>query len=82
MRNRLKYGVVCLVLIAFALLLSADLRADVTGSVLGVVHDRSQAVVAGAKVVATNVQTNFEAQVTSLGSRWRNPDGWQQRPTN
>jgi hypothetical protein len=41
------------------------LRADVTGSILGVVHDRSQAVVAGAKVVATNIQTNLTEETTS-----------------
>ena len=39
--------------------------ADVTGSILGVVHDRSQGVVAGAKVVVTNAQTNFTQQTTS-----------------
>jgi len=44
---------------------AALLRADVTGSILGVVHDRSQAVVAGAKVVATNVQTNLTQETTS-----------------
>src|SRR3989441_6116151 len=40
-------------------------RADVTGSILGVVHDRSQAVVAGARIVATNVQTNFKQETVS-----------------
>jgi Carboxypeptidase regulatory-like domain/TonB dependent receptor len=44
---------------------AAVLRADVTGSILGVVHDRSQAVVAGAKVVATNVETNLSQETTS-----------------
>ncbi len=41
------------------------LRADVTGSILGVVHDRTQAVVAGARIVATNVQTNFKEETVS-----------------
>jgi hypothetical protein len=41
------------------------LRADVTGSILGVVHDRSQAVIAGAKVVATNVETNLKQETVS-----------------
>src|SRR5882757_843434 len=41
------------------------LRADVTGSILGVVHDRTQAVVAGARIVATNVQTNFKQETVS-----------------
>ena len=40
-------------------------RADVTGSILGVVHDSTQAVVAGAKIVATNTQTNFQKETTS-----------------
>src|SRR5215470_17990638 len=45
------------------------LRADVTGSILGVVRDRSQGVVAGAHVVITNVQTNLTQETTS------GPDG-------
>lgn len=54
------------ILIVLIMLSSAALlRADVTGSILGVVHDRSQAVVAGAKVVATNVQTNLTQETTS-----------------
>ncbi|MGA9981476.1 MAG: carboxypeptidase-like regulatory domain-containing protein, partial [Candidatus Sulfotelmatobacter sp.] len=36
-----------------------------TGSITGVVHDRAQAVVAGAKVQVTNVQTNFSQVATS-----------------
>jgi hypothetical protein len=40
-------------------------RADVTGSITGAVHDRAQAVVAGAKVQVTNVQTNFSQVTTS-----------------
>jgi len=41
------------------------LRADVTGSIFGAVHDRSQAVIAGAHVVATNVETNLSRETTS-----------------
>jgi Carboxypeptidase regulatory-like domain len=41
------------------------LRADVTGSILGTVHDRSQAVIAGAHIVATNVETNLSRETTS-----------------
>ncbi|HEX2665691.1 MAG TPA: carboxypeptidase-like regulatory domain-containing protein, partial [Candidatus Acidoferrum sp.] len=41
------------------------LRADVTGSILGVVHDRSQAVISGARIVVTNVQTNLKQEATS-----------------
>jgi len=40
-------------------------HADVTGSVTGVVRDRAQAVVAGAKVSIINVQTNLTQQVSS-----------------
>src|SRR5256885_9623951 len=36
------------------------LRADVTGSILGVVRDSTQGVVAGAHIVATNVQRSEE----------------------
>src|SRR6266436_3819745 len=41
------------------------LRADVTGSIQGVVRDRSNAVVSGAKVVAINGQTNFKQETVS-----------------
>src|SRR5215470_3174113 len=55
-----------LVLIVLIILASAyTLRADVTGSVLGVVHDRSGAVVAGAQIVATNVATNLKQETVS-----------------
>jgi Carboxypeptidase regulatory-like domain len=40
-------------------------RADVTGSILGTVHDRSSAAIAGAKVVAVNTETNLSQQVLS-----------------
>jgi Carboxypeptidase regulatory-like domain len=40
-------------------------RADVTGSILGVVKDRSQAVIAGARIVVTNTETNFSKETTS-----------------
>jgi hypothetical protein len=54
------------VLLVLAILLSPTfLRADVTGSILGVVHDRTQAVVAGARITATNVETNFKQETTS-----------------
>ena len=40
-------------------------RADVTGSIAGVVKDRSEATVSGAKVVITNVQTNLTQETVS-----------------
>ena len=46
---------------------STMLRADVTGSISGVVRDRGQAVVKGAKVQITNVQTNV-SQETNTGA--------------
>jgi hypothetical protein len=41
------------------------LRADVTGSILGTVRDRSQAIIVGAHVVATNVETNLSREAKS-----------------
>ena len=46
-------------------LASTAVRADVTGSVTGVVRDRAQAVVTGAHVTITNVQTNLSQEATS-----------------
>ena len=46
-----------------------NLLADVTGSITGVVRDRAQAVVTGARVTVTNVQTNVSQGTTS------GPDG-------
>src|SRR6516162_4437292 len=42
-----------------------NLYADVTGSILGVVKDRSDAAVVGAKVVATSVETNLTHEAVS-----------------
>jgi len=44
---------------------SVLLRADVTGSITGVVHDPRMAVVTGATVQVTNVQTNVTQQATT-----------------
>src|SRR5215467_9315113 len=44
---------------------SSSLRADVTGSILGVVRDATQAVVAGARIVATNDETNLIRETVS-----------------
>ena len=54
------------VLMVFVLFFSPNvLRADVTGSILGTVHDSTGAVVAGAVVVVTNAQTNFHQESVS-----------------
>ncbi len=51
--------------VLFAVLSAASLLADVTGTIFGVVRDKSQAVVAGAKVTATNVETNLSQDAVS-----------------
>jgi hypothetical protein len=68
MRNGQKF---CAAVFALVVMLLAPgaLFADVTGSIGGVVRDRAQAVVTGAKVTVTNVQTNLSQEVTS------GPDG-------
>jgi hypothetical protein len=48
----------------------SGLRADVTGSILGVVRDPTQAVVAGARIVAINTETNLTRDTIS------GPDGY------
>jgi hypothetical protein len=59
---------------AFFLLSSSGLQlfADVTGSILGDVHDSSGAIVVGATITATNTSTNFSRQVkTGLNGQYR-----------
>ena len=68
MRNGRKFCAAVFVILMM-LLAPGTLFADVTGSITGVVHDRAGAVVAGAKVTVTNVQTNL-SQVATTG-----PDG-------
>ena len=52
--------------LAAAMIFNAGIvRADVTGSVLGTVHDSSQAVVTGAHITITNVQTNLKQETVS-----------------
>ena len=57
---RLSYLIVSIITLA-----SVVARADVTGSISGVVHDRAQAVVAGANVTITNTQTNLSQRTVS-----------------
>ncbi|MGA2576994.1 MAG: TonB-dependent receptor [Bryobacteraceae bacterium] len=65
-----RHRLTCILPLLFAALLLPDVvRADVTGSILGVVRDRTNAVVVGAHVVATNVETNFSKPAAS------GPDG-------
>jgi hypothetical protein len=65
MLNRFNRVFLGLLLALITLFSPAAVRADVTGSILGVVHDRSQAVVAGAHIVVTNAQTNFHQETVS-----------------
>ena len=60
------------VFLTSVLAVSLPLRADVTGSILGTVRDSSQAVVAGATVVATNAGTNLsKSTVTGQAGEFR-----------
>jgi hypothetical protein len=65
MRKCLRCLPSCFALILVMLSSSSVLRADVTGSIQGVVRDKTQAAVAGAHVTVTNTQTNFKQEVVS-----------------
>jgi hypothetical protein len=65
MQNRFKRGVSAVLLVLAMLFGPHVLRADVTGSIQGVVHDPTQAVVGGARIKVTNVQTNFSEEAVS-----------------
>ena len=56
----------CILMLALSALVSTTVvRADVTGSILGVVRDKTQAVVAGVHIVATNTETNLSRETVS-----------------
>src|SRR5215469_3187084 len=58
--------IILAIVIAFITLASASsLRADVTGSIQGVVKDRSEASVASAKIVVINIETNLSHNAVS-----------------
>ena len=60
----------CGFVLTLAILLGASVtRADVTGSIQGVVRDRSQGAIAGARLTITNVETNLKYEETT------GPDG-------
>jgi hypothetical protein len=65
MRNRLRSLPSGFVLILVVLFSSTVLRADVTGSIQGVVRDKTQAAIAGAHITLINVETNFKQEATS-----------------
>ena len=60
--RRFSFAYLIVLILAFGVSVT---RADVTGSILGTVHDRSAAAIAGAKVVAVNTETNLSQQVLS-----------------
>jgi len=51
--------------ILIAVCTAANLSADVTGTILGTVHDSSNSAVSGAHVAATNIEKNFVREVVS-----------------
>jgi Carboxypeptidase regulatory-like domain len=55
----------CFFLAAAMVFNAGIVRADVTGSVSGTVHDSSQAVVTGAHITITNVETNLKQETVS-----------------
>jgi Carboxypeptidase regulatory-like domain/TonB dependent receptor len=61
LRFAVPYSIVSVLLV----LVSNPAYADVTGALTGVVRDRAQAVVVGAKVTITNSQTNLSLSTTS-----------------
>src|SRR5260370_4443340 len=72
MKNPNRSIALTLLLVFITILGPQVLRADVTGSILGTVHDSRQAVVVGARIVATNVQTHFnQATVSSAHGSYR-----------
>ena len=69
MRNSYRRLLSALALTLVALLGASILRADVTGSIQGVVRDRSRGAIAGARLTITNVETNLRYEETT------DPDG-------
>jgi hypothetical protein len=68
-RNRFRFLPSGFFLILAMFLGSSAIRADVTGSIQGVVRDRSQGAIAGARLTITNVETNLRYEETT------GPDG-------
>src|SRR6201987_2104916 len=69
MRNRFRSLPSVFFLILAIFLGSSAVRADVTGSIQGVVRDRSQGAIAGARLTITNVEKNLKYEETT------GPDG-------
>jgi hypothetical protein len=74
MQNRLRSLPSRFVLILAILIGSSVVRADVTGSIQGVVRDRSRGAIVGAQLTITNVETNLRYQATiNLDGLYRIP---------
>jgi hypothetical protein len=65
MRSRCTFLTPSFLFLLVTLLVSSVVRADVTGSIQGVVRDRTQAAISGATIIVINAQTNFRQQTTS-----------------
>ena len=65
MGNRYRWMSSAVSFVLILLFSSNVVRADVTGSIQGVVRDRTQAAIGGAKVTVINAQTNFRQETTS-----------------
>src|SRR6266852_5830073 len=65
MENRYSHLMSALLLVLVTLVSPSLIRADVTGSILGVVRDKTQAVMVGVHIVATNVENNLSRDTTS-----------------
>lgn len=65
MLNRYRHVISVFSIVLILLGNAAVTRADVTGSVQGVVRDRSQGAIAGAQLTITNVETNLKYQTTT-----------------
>jgi hypothetical protein len=63
--NRYRFLKSGLLLILILLFCANVARADVTGSIQGVVRDRTQAAISGATITVVNAQTNFKQATTS-----------------
>src|ERR1700680_2024623 len=65
MQNRFNHALSALILSLVIVFCPTVLRADVTGSISGTVHDRTQAVVSGAHIKVANAETNFSEETVS-----------------
>ncbi len=65
MGNRYRWMSSTVSFVLILLLSSCLVRADVTGSIQGVVRDRTQAAIAGARIAVINAQNNFKQETTS-----------------